>query len=450
MAVRDARRLGPLEDALKGRVTNREGAERAGLSLRQFRRLKQRVARLGVKGLLHGNRGRPSGRRVAPEVRQRVTFWLQRSEVRVNDCHIVEKLWELEGIQVSRETVRRVRRELGIAPKRRRRPRRHRRRREREARVGSMILVDGSPFAWLQSGGERMALVGAMDDATGQILSLVFRPHEDLHGFALVLQETFIRFGLPERVYGDRTGVFVRHDSQWSLEEELLGKQHPTHLRQVLDDLAIDYVAALSPQGKGRIERLWQTLQDRLVVELRLRRIVSPEKAAAYLPEFIIDFNRRFAIRARERGNAWRPPPRQLERILSCRYHRIVANDNSARLEERTIHVPPGPSRRSYAQCRVELRELLDGRILVFHQDRIIARQAAPPDWSGLKPRLRHRKRLVLKNDALRSPRSHDLTTPIPRRPPAKSQELLPTRPSRPEPNHPWRQYPKHASAKAR
>src|SRR3972149_4885006 len=156
MAIREARRLGPMEDALKGRVTNREGAERAGLSPRQFRRLKERVRRLGPAGLVHGNRGRASGRRLAEEVRERIAFWLQRPEVRVNDCHIAEKLWELEGLRVSRGTVRRfgggrggggerVRRSgggLAPAPKR---PRR----REREARLGAMVLVDGSPFAWL-------------------------------------------------------------------------------------------------------------------------------------------------------------------------------------------------------------------------------------------------------------------------------------------------------------
>jgi transposase len=439
MSVREARRLGPMEDALKGRITNREGAERAGLSLRQFRRVKERVRRLGPEGLLHGNRGRPSGRRLAEEVRERIAFWLRRPEVRVNDCHITEKLWELEGLRVSRETVRRVRRELEIAPKRRRRPRRHRRRREREARCGAMILVDGSPFAWLGHGTERFDLLGAMDDATGQILSLAFRPHEDLHGYALILHETFTTHGLPERIYGDRSGVFERHDTHWTIDEELQGRRQPTQLRQVIEDLDVEYIAALSPQAKGRIERLWQTLQDRLVVELRLRRIPSREEAAAFLPEFIADFNHRFALPARESHAAWRRPPRELDRILCCRYTRTVANDNTARLEERTVHVPPGPARRSYAQCRVELRELLDGRLLVLYHEQIIARQAPPHDWHGLKPRARHNRRRAPRTDAHTTPRTNDRPPPPPRRTPTQAPKGTSTRPGRPDPDHPWR-----------
>lgn len=438
MAVRDARRLGPLEDALRGRITNRQGAERAGLSVRQFRRLKARVSRLGVAGLCHGNRGRPSPRRIEPEIRERIRFWLERPEVRVNDCHIAEKLLELEGLCVSRETIRRVRRALGVAPKRRRRPRQHRRRREREARFGAMILVDGSPFRWFRDD-EQVDLVGALDDATGNILSLVFRPHEDLHGYGLVLRETFTTFGLPECVYGDRTSVFERNDKNWTVEEELQGRQEPTPMRRALEELGITYIPALSPQAKGRIERLWQTLQDRLVVELRLRKIDTLPGATAFLPEFIANYNPHFAVAPRDRESAWRRPPRELDLVLTCRYHRIVANDNTVRLEERLVHVLPGPGKRSYARCRVELRELLDGRLLVFHQGRIIAAQPAPAGFKALKPRAR---RSGPRGDLLTAPRTNDrhpahTQTGVPKAVKAKSAH--PWRPGR---NHPWRQYP--------
>lgn len=439
MSVRDARRLGPMEDALKGRITNREGAERAGLSLRQFRRLKERVSRLGAAGLRHGNRGRPSARRVSAKVRERIAYWVQRPEVRVNDCHIVEKLSDLEGLHVSRETVRRVRRSLGVAPKRRRRARQHRRRREREARIGAMILVDGSPFSWLRDADEQIDLVGALDDATGTILSLVFRPNEDLHGYGLVLRHTFTTWGLPERVYGDRTSVFERNDKNWTVEEQLQGRQEPTPLRRALEELGITYIPALSPQAKGRIERLWQTLQDRLVVELRLRKIHTLPRATAFLPEFITDYNRRFAVPPRDAQTAWRRPPRQLDVILSCRYQRTVTNDNTLRLEERLLHVPPGPGKRSYARCRVDLRELLDGRLLVFHQGLLIASQAAPSGFVALKPRTR---RSTLSTDRLTAPTTNHRQSShtegrVSRTPKPKS-----TQPWRPARNHPWRQYP--------
>ena len=315
-----------------------------------------------------------------------------------------------------------------------------------------MILIDGSPFSWLGDGGERFDLLGALDDATGQILSLAFRPHEDLHGYALVLRDTFATHGLPERVYGDRTSVFERNDPHWTTEEQLQGRQDPTPLRQALEELDITYIAALSPQAKGRIERLWQTLQDRLVVELRLRRIPTREEASAFLPDFIADFNRRFALPPRESSPAWRRPPRELDLVLSCRYHRTVANDNTVRLEERTVHVPPGPGKRSYAQCRVELRELLDGRLLVLHHDQRIAEQAPPPGFPGLKPRHRRKERSSPNPDALRAPRINDRPPPPPKTPPASAAKPNPTRPQRPGPDHPWRRfrYPNPAPQTAR
>jgi transposase len=439
MGMRKGRRLGPIEEARKGKITNREGAERAGLSVRQFRRLKQRVGVQGEAGLGHGNRGQPSKRRISAKVRARIVAWLQRTDVRVNDCHIAEKLKEVEHLEVSRETVRRVRRAEGIAPKRRRRPRVHRRRREREGRYGAMMLVDGSPFEWVAGAGEQ-DLVGAMDDATGQILSLVFRPHEDTHGYAMVMRETFTNHGLPERVYGDRTTVLVRSDDHWTIEEQLAGRQHPTHLGQALEDLTITYIAALSPQAKGRIERMWATLQDRLVVELSLRRVTTVAAATRYLPEFIADFNRRFAHDPREAEVAWRRAPRDLDLILSCRYERTVARDNTVTLQQRTVQVPPGPGGRSYAQCKVELRELLDGRLIVLYHGERIAEVSAPAAFE-LSPRNDRLRRFTPKTDAHRSTRIDDRSQTRTRTQAAPAQKTKSPRPRRLKTKHPWRRF---------
>jgi transposase len=434
MGLRLGRRLDPIQKSLSGKITNQEGAELAGLSVRQFRRLKQRVKLQGEAGLKHGNRGRPSKRRISKRLRKRILFWLQRKDVRVNDCHIVEKLQELEALEVSRETVRRVRRTEGIAPKRRRRPRAHRRRREREARCGAMMLVDGSPFRWLDDAGPQLDLVGAMDDATGKILSLVLRPHEDLHGYAQVFAEVFASYGLPERVYGDRTTVLVRSDDHWSLEEQLAGRQHPTQLGQALEDLGITYIAAQSPQAKGRIERLWSTLQDRLVVELRVRKITTLEAAVRYLPEFIAQFNR--GKEPRDPDPAWRPAPRQLDLVLSCRYPRTVARDNTVGLGQRLIQIPPGPGGRSYATCRVEVRELLDGRAVVLYQDQRIAELPAPAGPFTLTPR-----KLRRFAEPVRRPTTADVRKTA--QPKAAARRSKPkSRPQRPGSKHPWRRYP--------
>ena len=145
-----------------------------------------------------------------------------------------------------------------------------------------------------------------------------------------------------------------RAPSRWQA-----GAQAPTHLGRVLQELGIGYVQARSPQGKGRVERLWGTLQDRLVSELRLRTVSTRAAANAFLPDFLADFNRRFAQPPAQPQAVWRRPPRALALVLSCRYTRQVARDNTLRLGPRLVQIPPGPHGRSYARRRVEVRELL-------------------------------------------------------------------------------------------
>ena len=151
------------------------------------------------------------------------------------------------------------------------------------------------------------------------MLALHFRPTEDLHGYLTLCRDLFVTHGLPVALYGDRLNVFTRNDRHWTLEEELQGAQHPTHFGRMLADLGVGYIPAQSPQAKGRVERLWQTLQDRLASELRLHRITTREAANAFLPAFLADYNRRFAHPPADPRPLWRRPPRDLDRLLSCR-----------------------------------------------------------------------------------------------------------------------------------
>jgi transposase len=358
---------------------------RTDLSRSQFLRYKRRYGQLGPPGLLHGNRGRASSRRIEAATRERIVALLEGTVV-LNDCH-VRDLLAGEEIGVSADTVRRIRQELGRPPKQRRRPRQHRRRREREAQRGAMVLIDGSPFRWLGSEQPELTLMGAIDDATGEVLSLTFRPHEDLHGYTVVLRQMIERCGVPWTVYGDRAGVLVRNDRYWTVDEELDGRQRPSHFGQMLEELGIRYIAALSPQAKGRIERLWRTLQDRLTAELALAGITEVAAAEAFLPPFIARFNPGFGQPPRQAKAAWRKAPRDLDRILACRYSRIVTLDNVVSIPGVEIPIPPGPHGRSYGRGRVEVRELLDGRVLVLYQGRVIAQQPAPSRGFTLVPR---------------------------------------------------------------
>src|SRR3989442_1248047 len=309
MSGKEAARPGILKALCDERITNQQAADALRLSIRQVQRLKGRYAEAGARGLLHRGRGQPSPRRLLEPVREQLIALMTTTYAGFNDVHLTEKLREVHHLAVSRPTVQRWSRALGIPPTRRRRPPKSRRRRPRRDAAGSLVQIDGSPFAWLEARGPVMTLLGAIDDATGQILALHFRPAEDLHGYVTLFRQLFTSHGLPVAVYGDRLNVFVRNDRHWTLEEELQGAQHPTHFGRMLHELGVAYIAAQSPQAKGRVERLWQTLQDRLVSELRLRGIQTREAANAFLPAVIADFKPHFAVPPADARPLWRRPP---------------------------------------------------------------------------------------------------------------------------------------------
>jgi transposase len=437
MSRKEVPRAGLLKAALRRQISNREVAGALGVSVRQAQRLKQRYRAEGAAGLCHRLRGRPSPRAVPAAIRERAGRLLATTYRDVNDCHATEKLREVDGLALSRAWVQRLRRERGLPAKHRRRPRAYRARRTPAARMGQLVQLDASWFDWLEGRGPALTLHGAIDDATGTVLGLVFRPTEDLHGYATLLHQLGTHYGLPVTLYGDRLNVFVRNDAHWTLEEQLQGAQHPTHFGRMLRALGIGFIAAGSPQAKGRIERLWRTLQDRLTVELRLRGLGTLVAAQAFLPAFIADFNRRFAHAAAEGGAAWRPAPRELAAELSCRYARVVGHDHTVGIGPRRLQLPRQAHGRSLVGSRVEVRECVDGRLLVLHHGQLlVAQPTTDPDFA-LTPR--------------RSPSSERRRRPVgpSRRAPALALPAAPTAAtprasagerSRPARTHPWRQ----------
>jgi transposase len=379
MGQKELKRWHLMELVKVGKITLREAGEKIGVSYRQAKRIGRAIRERGIRGLVHGNRGRPSNNRLNESLGKKVLKLSKEVYWDFNDTHFAEKLRECEGIDLNRETVRKLRREAGMAPKRRRRGPKHRKRRERKAQEGWMVLWDGSPHPWFGPDHPPCCLMAAIDDATGKLLAARFFPFEGSSGYLWLLKEMVKKYGIPMVIYQDRHGALHRNDSYWSLEEQLAGRQEPTQVGLALEALGIESISALSPQAKGRVERLFATLQDRLGAELRLKGIVTLEEANRFLQSiFIKGFNRRFAVRAKESQKAWREAPKDLDldRIISFRYTATVGNDNTVRLGGLVLDIPPGPQRRSYAKVKVQARQLLNGSWRIYAQDQLIAKHS--------------------------------------------------------------------------
>lgn len=369
LSQKELQRVSVISTCIKGDLACASAAELLCLSVRQIKRLKKRMREAGEAALAHANRGRPSHRRLPERTRQAVLRLARTKYTGFNDHHLTEKLNEIEGFSLSRETLRRLLRKEGLGSPRKRRAPAHRQRRPRVAREGELLQLDGSPHDWLEGRGPRLTALGMQDDATGKILSAQFFVSETTEGYFHLLQRLLRRCGVPTAFYGDRSGVFVRNDDYWTLEEELVGQRQPTQFGRALSQLGITFIAAQSPQAKGRVERLWGVLQDRLCSELRLAQATDLDSANGVLRRFITDYNRRFARTPRETAKAWRPAPSELDRICAFLHERIVSNDNVVQWEGRRFQIPPQNRRFSFAGAKIQLYQRLDGRVSLYYGD---------------------------------------------------------------------------------
>lgn len=381
LTTREQQRIEIVTRWLAGILTTAEAVLLLGCSERTAWRLRAALVRDGAAGLAHGNRGRPSPRRLPDAVADRIVE-LATTEYRgFNDSHLAEVLDEDQGITIGRSSLRRLLRSRGIASPRRRRATRYRSRRERMAQAGLLVQVDGSRHDWLEGRGPWLTLVGGIDDATGIVVGAVFREAEDGVGYLTILRDIARGFGLPAAIYRDGSAVFA------PTQPGARGSDEATQVARALAELGIRSIHASSPQAKGRIERAWGTFQDRLGSELRRHRVSDREAANAVLADFVPRFNRRFAVPAQNPVPAWRPIPAglDLDRVLAFRWRRVVGNDSCVRLEGAVLQLPPGAGGRSLAGRRVEVELRLDGRLLVSADGRLLAAVPAPPEPSRLR-----------------------------------------------------------------
>jgi len=382
MSQKERQRYHLLKMVLGSTITLKQARSMMGVTYRHTKRLKKKLATEGVRGLVHGNRGRPSARALPPELANRIIELSQKTYTTFNDTHFTEKLNDVEGIAVSRDTVRRLRRANGITPKRKRRAKKHYQRRPRKEQEGMMVLWDGSPHRWFGKDTAPCCLMAAIDDATSKLCDAFFIPYECSFGYLKLVEHMVIRYGIPCSIYQDRHGSLHRNDDNWTLEEQLNGEQDPTQVGACLKSLGITPIFALTPQAKGRIERLFGVLQDRLIAEMALKTITEMEAGNRFLSEHVIaDYNHRFAIKPKGSQKAWRKIPSDVDitRAISFRYRAVVSNDNAVRLGGMVIDIPEGPGRRGYAKAKVEVCQLLDGSWRVYYKDTLIAHTDPTP-----------------------------------------------------------------------
>src|SRR4029450_8866704 len=316
LTMKEEKRLEIIQRVFRGELTMGKASLVLGVSERQCYRIKARVKQQGVKGVVHGNRGRACKRKVKEKEVQRIVELAKGKYRGFNDHHLTEKLREQEEIEVSREKIRQVLRFHGILCPRKKRTAKHRSRRERKEAVGMMLQVDGSPHDWLEGRGPSLCLVGAIDDATGKVVGAMFVEAESSWAYFRLFSEIFNKHGLPHSVYADRHSIFWT-DREPTIEEQLKNQRPTTEVGRGLQELGVTLIPAGSPQAKGRIERLWGTFQDRLVSELRRAGAKTQAQAQVVLEGHLPEHNRKFSKPPAQSEPAWRKASStQIERAL--------------------------------------------------------------------------------------------------------------------------------------
>ena len=376
MNQRGQARLQVLNSVMEYQLPRAQAAELLGISERQVRRILAAYRMDGAAALVHGHRGREPPNAVSDELAAAVVNLARTHYSGANHTHLSDLLREREGIDLGRQTVRRILTQAGLPSPRRRRPPKHRVRRERMPQAGMPIQVDGSHHPWLEERGPRFVLLLAVDDATGMVANAVFRQAEHTRGYLILMDGLIRRWGIPLALYTDRRGVSKFNGWPRHIPRPI----ESTHFTRAMRGLGVQQIFALSPQAKGRVERAAGTLQDRLETELLLAEASTIQQAHEILMRFIPRLNARFGVKPEQPDAAHRPvdPGLNLAEILCFKHSRKVASDNTVKYNWRTLQLLPGEERPSYAGAKVEVLELPDGSLRLQHEGKTIPTRDAP------------------------------------------------------------------------
>lgn len=367
LTVEQHQRLGVIQEILAGQRTQVAGAQSIGISTRWMKILVKRVRRMGAAGLVHGNCGRSSNRRVEDKVRRGIVRLYRGDYEDFNLNHFRQMLIEREGWKKppSRESLRSILKEAGVWTRQRQAPK-HRQKRPRRECEGELLQVDASIHEWLGKDHGYLALVGGIDDATGEVPHAEFFEQETTEAYMTLLKEVIERRGVPGAIYSDRDSVFRVNNERERERSWERGQRPQTQFGRMLKELGIEWIEANSPQAKGRIERLWGTFQDRLLKELVLEGVKTREGANEYLrKQFLPRFNREFRKVPASKDVVYRERPlaKDLARILCWKAERKLTGDHTLRYDGKAWQVLPHPQIRALRGKRVEVRKTLSGQI---------------------------------------------------------------------------------------
>lgn len=373
LTMRENKRLVVIQEVMEEKRTLVEGARVLGMSERQGWRLLAQVRKRGAFGVVHGNRGRSSSRRISDKIREKVIHLRQEDYPEFNDRHFTQELLDQEKIRLSRETIRQILRSSGIVSVHPVKKRKHRLRRMPKDRFGEMLQGDSSPHDWLEGRGPKLDLVHFVDDATG-IEWADFFPEETTEAYFIVMMDLLKTQGIPKSLYVDNHAVFKVNRDQ-TREEQLTGKRPLTTFGRAMEELGIHIIYADSPQAKGRVERRGKLHQDRLVSELRKAKASTQEEARKVLKEHLKKNNGRFKKTPASNESSFIPLPEgcDLNQILCWKEERTVANDNTIAFHGKAYQIPKSPLRSTWAKCRVMVHLCLNGSLHVFHKHERIA-----------------------------------------------------------------------------
>ncbi len=370
LTMKDLNKYNTVTEVIEGYLKVKEAGKILKLSERQIYRIKNRVEREGVKGILHKSRGVKRARWLTQDVQDKVVHLYNTKYKGFNITHVTEYLNTEEKIKISKESLREILLKRGFHTKSKRHSK-HLQWREPRAREGQMMQFDTSDHDWLEGRGPRLYLIGGIDDATSACPGARFALSDSCNENMGVLKQIVEAKGIPLSFYCDRDSKFktTRHKG---LHYQLKGDYDQTQIARALSELGVEIIYANSPQAKGRVERAWGTFQDRLCSELRLHKISTLQAANHYLTRtFIPKYNSKFARLPRAKGSAYRALPKDLDlsNIFCIKEERTVTSDNTISYKAKTFQILPSNYRISFVRAKVMVHEHLDGSIHIFFKE---------------------------------------------------------------------------------